>query len=295
MPITAKVTFNFRYKQAGNSFSLYNVTPSLEQLGNTPDGKSGPVEKLIQLWMQLLGTGVECPYVRVSDETIVGDSLFFDRSYITIGTQDIPPTGINTVLVKTIESDFPDFYDTSALVVLSASTTQKGRIFMRFIPDDLVQYPLGLVPNRNWDNGFKAFVKQLIADKWCIRSLADANVNKRFKIKAVTRTAAGENLTVETFEAHGIVAKDTVRVSRVVGSAGTNGVFTVDTAPSATTLTLLNTAGTTVKVGSKGTVRKLQVLYPAITAAAYRYATRRKSGRPFGAPRGRQKRRPISL
>lgn len=295
MAIDAKVTFNLRYKQAGNSFSLYNNTPSLEALGIQPGGAKGPVDRLWLSYLPLLGTGVEAPYVRISDEKIVGDSLFFDRTYVTIGSEAIPPAGINVVQVKTIHEDFPDFYDTSVLVVLAASTTQKGRIFMRFVPDDIINYPIGLNPDRNWDKQFEAFKKQLIADKWCIRSLADANAQPRFKIKSITRAAAGDPVTVTTFDAVNYAAKDIVRLSRVKSATLSNGVYTVLDAPSSTTFRLQGTEGSTLAVSTKGSVRRLIVQYPAITNAGYRYVTRRKSGRPFGVPRGRLPARSSSL
>ena len=290
MSITAKATFVFRYKQAGYSFSLYNICPSLESLADPKTGK-GPIDNLLKQYMQLLGTNVESPYCRVSDEALRGDSLFFDRTYQTISTSTVPPaTAINQVLVKTIEDDYPDFYDTSALVVLAASTTQKGRIFMRFLPDNIVNYPIGLNPDVNWDKQFTRFVQQLITDKWCVKCLADANTEKPINIQTVTRTAPGANLLVTTFATHGYAAQNVVRLSKVQGAPSINGIYTVDTVPTGTTFTLANTSGLALGGYTLGTVRRRIVQYPAITAGGYRYVTRRKAGRPFGAPVGRRKR-----
>lgn len=289
MSVTAKVTFVYRYKQAGYTFSLYNVCPSLESLADPKTGK-GPVDNLQKAFMQLLGTTVESPYVRVSDEALRGDSLFFDRNYITIGPETTPQqTAINVVQVKVIIDDFPDFYDTGALVIFAASTTQKGRMTLRFIPDSIINYPIGLNPDRNWDNGFRKFAAQLVADKWCVKCLADANTEKPFQIQTVTRTAAGTNLLVTTFATHGYAAQNVVRLSKVQGLPNINGIYTIDTVPTGTTFTLANTKGDQLAGWTLGNVRRRIIQYPAITSAGYRYVTRRKAGRPFGAPVGRRK------
>jgi hypothetical protein len=290
MSINAKATFYFRYKQAGYTFSLYNVCPSLEALTGGAKPKGSPIDNALQAYMQLLGSGVESPYVRVSDQAIAGDSLFYDRTYVTISTEDITSPGINTVQVKVITGDFPDFYDTAALVTLSASNTQKGRIFMRFIPDSLVQYPFGLVPDRNWDNAFKRFIAQLITDKWCLRCLVDANTNAPKPIIQVARPAANQEYLVNTFVNHGFNPNQTVRLSRVQGTNAPNGVYLVSTTPSATSFTLSGTAGTDLTIFTKGSARLRAFGYPAIVSGGYRYVTRRKAGRPFGTPVGRRKR-----
>jgi hypothetical protein len=291
MAIVAKCTFFLRYQQAGVSFNIYSKPDNLEaMLQPTGAAKNSKIDRFWLTFLPMLGSGITGPYVRISNEAVRNDSLFFDKQYLTISTNDIPQNGINVVQVKVIDSDEPDFCNTSALVSLAASSTQKGRLFMRFIPDNIVDYPVGLNPTIEWDKQFKKWVALLVADQWCIRCLADDVTQPPKPIQKVFRTASGENLSVTTYENHGYNVKDVVRISKVSGSAGTNGIFTVDTVTNATTFTLRNTTGTTINVGTGGFARKRVFEYPTITNAGYRRVTGRKAGRPFGSPVGRRKR-----
>lgn len=298
MTVTAKATFNLTYKVAGNSFSLYNVAASLEALGQGTEQNLSPVDKLIRAYLTLLGVDVECPYIRLSDENLIGDALPLDRTYLTFNaenggalqpaTSSANSSGI--VQVKTAVDSFPDFYDTSVMVSVAASNTQKGRIFMRFIPDSIVSYPVGLKPTKLWLDAFDNFKKAVIDGKWCIKSLGDANTFKPYKIKQITRNASGENLTVTTQAPYELAVNNTVRISRADGVGFQNGLYIIDTTPTTTTFTLQGTAGTSLVVAKGGTVRKREYQYPVIKTVQFRYVTRRKSGRPFGQPVGRRPR-----
>lgn len=297
MPVTAKCTFFLTYKTSSVTFSLYRQPESLEAL-NIFDPKTGnPVDKLIQAWMKLLGTGVEMPYVRISNEAVNGDAVFFDRQYVTIGSVDpgeggkIPDGTMKNIMVKTIIEDDPDFRNTAALVTFAANSKQKGRVFMRYIPDSIIDFPIGLKPTQEWDKGFIALVKLMKADQWRVRCLADEATNPPRKIKRIFRAAAGENLQVETTVNHVLAVDDIIRISGVAKTSGARGVWVVDEVVSATIVKLRDSAGTATTVANKGTLRKRTYDFPVITNGAWSRVTGRKAGRPFGAPAGRVKKR----
>lgn len=288
MPVTAKCTFFMKYKSAGVSFSLYNVVASLEALTTARGQRGSIIDVFLQRYMTLLGAGVECPYVRISNEEVVGDSLFFDKTYITIASGIIPQTTPRVVQVKSADDDNPDAPNTAILISLAASTTQKGRVFQRFVPDNAINYPIGLNPDQPWSKAFDAWLAAVVADKWCIRALGDATAYPSKAITTITRAAPGDNMTVTTLANHGLNVGNVVRIGRNSGGKGVNGVWTVGSTPTTTTFTLLNSAGATLSVGTGGYVRQRIFQFPQITSGTYRRVTSRKAGRPFDVPRGRR-------
>lgn len=295
MAVTAKCTFFLTYKTAGVSFSLFNNPNSLAALTLAGvDGKSA-IDRVWESYLPLLGVGVDAPYVRISDVLQAGDTEFYDKVWYTItpgasfGTPALPNAGNvspKARYVIPVIPDAPDFYDTSALISLSASATQKGRLFMRFQPDSIVKYPAGLNPPQNWIDAFAVFIQVLKTGQWCIRALADETSQPKHEIQTISRTASGDNVTVASYDTLAYPPKSLVRISR--SSVNTyNGIFVVDTLVDGK-VTLRNTAGTsTGKLSSGGFIRLRQYTYPVITAGTYRRVSRRKAGRPFASPVGK--------
>lgn len=289
--ITAKVTFFVRYKQAGCSFSLYKKPDTLKELVlQSPIDKLSPIDRFVDSYVPLLGAGVEVPYVRISNEALKGDSEFYDRPRIAISTGSVNPASSKTRQVKTVTSDESDFYNTAVNVVLYASSTQKGRMFMRFVPDNIINYPVGLNPEGEWVKAFDRWKAVVAKDGWCIRALADYTTAPEKVVKNITRTVAGANLLVTTDGAHGIAPGKTVRISRSVPETTfKNGLYICDSTLTPDTMLLRNTPGSQLTVATAGTVRRHELEFVPIIDMSARNVTGRKAGRPFGLPVGRRK------
>lgn len=297
MSVNAKVTVFTRYKQSSTTFSFYQKPTSLEALQLFDPKKGNPIDRLIKAWLRLLGNAVEVPYVRISDDSVRGDSLPYDHTYVSISNEvvgaggTIPDGTLKVTQVKTVILDDPDFRNTAVLAQFSANSRQKAHVFMRYIPDSIIDFPIGLNPTPEWDKSFIALVKLMKDDQWCIKCQKDETVNPPKNIKRVFRNAAGDNMSVETTANHNLAIDDKIRIYGVAKSSEAKGIFTVDTVVSPTVVTLRDTVGPNTSVTAKGKLRKREYEYIPITAGAWLRVTGRKAGRPFDAAAGRSKKR----
>lgn len=277
----ARCTFFVRYKEAGVSFALYQLTEGLAAI-------APQVDRLAQSWLSLLGVGVELPYVRVSFEKIRGDVLFLKKRYITIiaGNQPVPPGWVG---VKGSTGGDPDFRDVSVQINWSSSTVERGRTFMRYQPDSMWTNPNGLEIDPNWDNSFEKMLKLMKADQWRIKATASDVTRPPHPVLRVESLVIGGPLQVTTSEPHLMAQGHTVRLGKVEGTPSVNGVHKVTGPVTATTFFLQGTTGTGVLIGQKGYARHLETVYPLIHDANPSRVTTRKAGRPFGSPVGRRR------
>lgn len=285
-----KVTLRFKHEAAGRSVTFYNVAANIGVLVQAGGNQISMVDRLMRLTMELMGVGVRGGDITISDDALSGDAQPFAPSYITIGSINIPPSTPGTVLVKVAEEDFPDFHDTGLLITLNAGQFNRGRITLPFIPDTTHQLPTGLNLTQNWINSYIKWSNNLNQDKWCVKGLKNATVNKWIPISKITRAVAGDDATVTTLTPHGFAIGQTVRLSKVKGF--TNGLYIVSKLGAAplTQFELLDTPGAALNPGNKGRARLMEPVYEQIQTTIWRRISRRKAGRPFAAPRGSQKR-----
>lgn len=287
MPFTAKATIYLSYKNAGASFNLWKSVEGLTDM-------KAPVDRLCKKLGQLLGRGVDIPYIRVSDESVRGDSLFLNLRYHIISEAGGDPVPEGLSIIKTAQVDDPDFHSTAVQILLQANSVRKGRLALRFVPDSLCDYPAGLSQNGAWETALDKFKEQLVADKWMIRGVKDSGQVPAVAISTQIGAAGNNYVVVTTKAPHGASVGEKVRLSKIVpqfepgGDKALNGVFTVRDVINATSYSLAKTANQPLVKGEEGTSRRLVTDYAEIKEVFATGLVRRKAGRPFGAPVGRR-------
>jgi hypothetical protein len=267
-----KVNFFFQVNNAGWSETYYNTAATGDDL----------VPLVLRLGNQrsfLLADNAVFNYVRISDDEVQRDVVPFA----------IPsPWTIPLVTPRWGDSDQPF---TALLVRLSAGALYRRPLFLRGIPDSMTHTVNGWDPTGPYITAFNRFIALLVSDGWALR-VQDKDINP-FKPVLGINSLVPLQLNVVN---HGLVAGDTVRISRTRGIpvanvpySGVNGlrrVLSVQDANNFTTVAVFPTPQGQYTDG--GTVHKIALKLVRITLGQILRLTHRIVGRPFGQPRGRR-------
>lgn len=281
-----KVTFFLQHGIGGHSWSLHREDDGYEKAMEAAD-------KLMDVYMPLLGEGVECNYIRVSRTDIPGDARVSARKRVVInnGSGSIP----GSKQIKGVIGDSPDPGFTALLVGLGASALQKGRHYMRLIPDITVEKGGQFAFDNNWMTQFKKLKQELgPPGPWGMLAVPKGP-GVRKQILSVTE-ANGAPTQVKTMVPHGFTAGTKIRIAGLAGNPSEkfNGDWVVQQEIDGVTFSLMGSAGTAnaayaqAKPGYAAPTGKTFFGFNADFIEPIRIVSRR-NGRPFGQPVGRRR------
>lgn len=179
---------------------------------------------------------------------------------------------------------------------VSTDLSIRGRIFLRPGPETPTT---SQVPDPNVvPPAVVASLGQLITrltfpgTGWRVRGLSSA----RPSVRIATGGVLGTSANVTTFQPHGIQPGESLRISGTrnqVPGRCLDGLHIASSVPSPTSVTITLPPGPTGTLGAQGFIRgQVYVLQPIFEAAPVRIV-QRKTGRPFGLPRGRSSRKVV--
>lgn len=235
----------------------------------------GAATDILPFRTALLGLGVQITYLRASDDLVKRDSLVKTVS-ARAGKQtslDMGPADIaNTCLVIRLEQD----------------ALHRRTLYMRGIPDLLVDDNKGYKPNAQWSTAFDAWTAALTVGGWAMRN--KSGVIPTFVITGIAQNPVNGDITITTAAAHGLAQNQAYSIRGVKGPTFLNGSGSIFSVPSPTTFVVKSTQILSTWQGG-GTVGSVGfTLNPILNAQVVR-ASHRISGRPFDAPLGRRKAR----
>lgn len=247
--------------------------------------------KLAVKRMILCGSGIDLPFIRVSDLAIRGDA--FDGGqpgYTTTINKD----GFLFVKPKAT-GETADVGGVATIFTISSQNVTVGRIYARGLPDGFDINDRIFNPDNNWDTAFDAFAAEFAsaAGNWVVlrkSKSTPANTDRVIAALAVL----GSNLSIihtttvafvpgETVAIRGMKTVDGKRFSGnfivISSAAGTTTVYKTFADPQP----VFTLAKGTIQSATPGTLGTLRISYSRLT-------TTRKAGRPFGVPVGRRRR-----
>lgn len=222
--------------------------------------------------LQLLGSGVSCVFIRVSDDLVKRDSEIYQ-----VPASDQKPTGL--------VSGASDIPNTCVIVRLEGSPVRRRTLYMRGVPDAIVINAGRFDPDPTWVRNFGLWSALLTAGAWAMKCKSTPGAFA--DINGVSTPSGNGTVTISTGLPHGFVQGDIVGITGVKGASAVNGKWTATTVPSATTFTIIvNRIPKPYTVGGK-TAKYESELVGIVSAQTIR-ASHRIAGRPFDAPRGRR-------
>lgn len=282
-----KVTFFFNSGVSGWTENLYS------NLGNG-EGALISARLIAKERMLLCGTGVDMPYIRVSDITVRGDVQLNESAGYT--TRSSGPLG-GMIRIIPIEQTPADVSWTSSIVSLSKDNVVRGRIFMRGLPDVFFSNARRFVPSNAWIAGFDDWAATFRAGggMWGVVRKAQSTPANTFGIASATSVLGG-NLTLVMRPGFAAAAGQVVAIRGLKSDLGTlsGNLEVISWVPP--TLVVAKTFGLFQPV-FKPLTGTAQVIVPAFLGdcvASWGQGTERKAGRPFGSPVGRRK-KPLLL
>lgn len=283
-----KVTFFQRYLEYGMTHSLYQIGGD-----NAHDAVEDRAHKLAEITCTLMGGKAEMPYIRVSNVDTERDATKITTGYYCLGTGEAKGPG-GAVDIEPAIQTAPDVGWTAMMCELRANPRQRGRIFLRFIPDDVVNNLPGRPRKGAWNTAFKLWKAHLEAQAngWCIRTKAkNGNTTPRKVRQIVVKGLDPSKLVVDWFGDITTVINGKIRIFGVKSFPNVNGVYSIRNVLGTAGVEIDNTAGLVdpQKVGIEGKVEYLQYDYPQITAVEEPQIRERRGGRPFGSLPGRRK------
>lgn len=289
VPDLYKATFFVNWDRGGFSFSHYKVSTGHFAV-------MAKAQLLIDKYLACCGTFVEAPYIRVSKEGILGDSIVDTQFRGTIRGAGLGPPG-SLPLIKPAINDKPDPWWTSALLRLGASATIYGHQFVRGIPDQAVTTPTRTFNDLNFQGALSAYMLELKAGAWGMLAVP-RSANNQVRIQFFT-TAQNGDVTITTDGDHFINQGDDFRLSRFNRpplKGNPNGVWVADAVPTANTITVLAYQHMSIptlfnRAGKVWNLSKQFFEYDPLYCKLVR-VTRRKAGRPSDSLVGKLKTKP---
>lgn len=182
-----------------------------------------------------------------------------------------------------------DFTFVSALTRITASNILSRNLYLRGIPDGLTHTAIGKITDPSWVQAFNRLKSWLTTGRFCLKAI-DRNLNANRPIESFTLTT-GDQVVLQV-TAHGLVTGQQIVVGNVRNMPSMNKVWRV-TVVNANSFTLIGypLANRNELVAGDGYFYKqIYALYPFTDMAQIRIVSHR-SGRVFGQPVGRRKRR----
>ncbi len=271
--MTARVSFNYQVTQdriGGWSENFWNAISFSTDLND----RIAALRKQLSF---IRGEQTTNNFIRVSDPT-----LKRQVQILTYPDTPAPPSG---------SPDDTDFVDTAILLKLVSARGAITHQWLRGIPDGMVTNGGRYAPTGTFRSNLNGVISVLTKSAqygWQVR-IADPT----YQPKALKNVGNFDPATgTVTLPGNGYSAGDMVRLSRVGGGVGANGLWAVTNVNNgAGTFQLLN-----YKVPSPvwtwngmGYVRKISMIFDNIASVAPLRATSHRTGRPFGQLSGRRR------
>lgn len=287
-----RATWAFEVGKHGWSESLVGV--------GTYEDVLGSANVYSQLRMKLCGFPVVQPYTRVSDDSVAGDVMVSAQPAIVPAPSQLNTDGTLKDLPGYLKIDPArngacDRPYSSILLRMQSGEKARRSMYLRGIPDTIItngEYPEF---DDAWKKAFDDWAKH-VREKWNFMGL-DQTVMGANK-KAITFVTTGElgrrEWVMRTGVDHGLQDGDRVLVRGNKGlHKGTplNGHFVVEK-KTPTEVYLLGSFGDDrAIITAKGAITKLVPTLLPITSVKIIRCVSRRTGRPFGSPRGRRSKR----
>lgn len=281
MPIF-RVTWNYKNSSDGWSETLWNDEQD-------HDAAYMQAKRYLSLRMPLMGIGVECTGIRVSDEAILGDGDV-DKKY-RIALWDMPANPDDGSEYYKIVGNYSADLSWTALHVNWYKTggMRIGYTNMRGLPDTFFSTPKHFAPTVKWKTEFEKWLSE-VADGWSIRGFSKVAPADKKRIEKVT--ALGTEPVKIQAPNHGLVANDRVYIGKVLTERGMwFGDFVVREAISLHEFTLQDTLFLKFDYKKGGYVRKKNFTQHDIKYGKMQGPGKRNPGRPSDTPVGRRSRR----
>jgi len=209
--------------------------------------------------------------VRVSDIRIQRDSLV-----------EVIPAADGTPVNPIGEADNPNL---SVLLRIESGSQYRRQWYIRGQPDSLCGKNGIYVSSGFWEALYETWRGQLFTKGFGIYGINKAVPDWELVINSVDLVATPPTIT--TVKPHLLADQDEVRILSLPGITGIKGVYRVQVID-ANTVRLLGAAGAGIyRGGGRLTKRQKRVLQ--FTRAVIMGITKRSTGRPFDAPRGRRR------
>lgn len=267
-----KVTLFFTEGAQGWSESYY-------QTANSPELVRPLALALVKARGGMLAGQVGIPYVRISDETIKGDSR------VVTNPAFVPLTQFGA------GEQIPDFAWTGLVVRMEATDLYRRSMTLRGVPDIGPQGPATAGPMpANLLAAFNVFRDILKNDSWQMRN---KNRGLGFENKRVIFVKPDNALKRASFSvnAHGYQVGDKVNVTNLAQYPTLRGVRLIVAVVDANEFVIeyINDVQPLLEpYRGDAMVRKVGYVYPDIAETTFIRFGKRDTGRPFGQSRGRR-------
>lgn len=257
-----RTTWFFKVNNYGWTENLHHSAVDLATV-------SARVNTLAPFRKAILAGNAQLAAVRISDDDLFRDS--------TVNVN--PPIFGNGTYPGVSDPAF-----TSLLIRWDASPTTRKSLYLRGIPDELVD--TGVFTNDpTWQTRWNDYRNQVIALGFAIKRLS-VTANPIFTLFQVD--AAG---IATTNQLHNFLAGDRVHVTGIKTTPPVPPAFTVLTPTSSFSFALGNWAPRGLQIPNNGKVRKYLFEVVPITAGVWLRVIKKSTGRPFDSPVGRRRRR----
>ena len=273
MAFAAKLTYFFNAQKIGWSEIWYKTVDNLDEA-------MASALAIAQPRANLLGKGSVIEAIKVSDETISGDSKLDATEWKQAKAG--------------VVADLRDTPWNAWLIRAAAGTFYRRAQWFRGIPDDWLQIDATTFTQKkppDFVAAFNSWRDQAIKQKLQLRALAKEDAVAPAKV--ITKLEIEAGVWKITAPNHGFAALQPIRIKGVKGDNvdDVNGVWQIFS-PTADTFLIPETAPLTPFLYKGGGVaRKREVRYYDITEFQYLRAGKRNTGRAFFVPLGRRRRR----
>jgi hypothetical protein len=228
---------------------------------------------VVPLRVKCLGQSSRLVYVRVSDDLVVRDS----QVYVVPLDDQVP---------KNPDLGTSDPANTSLVVRLQASSLVRRTLYMRGLPDNIVEDAGHYSPTPLFSANFALWVSQLVSDSWAIKTVDRLIV--QHIITSVAQDVVTGRITVTTLDAHGLTLTSGVQIKGAKGAVAINGLHPIYALPSALSFVINSTVIIPAYLGG-GLAAIPGYVLAQITQGTPVRIGERKAGRPFDSPVGRRR------
>lgn len=273
----SKITFFYSVNKAGFSESFYDSVRGPEAL------TAAVLSPWVTARMGLCGNETRLDYVRLST---VGDARKVAILYPKDFGDAVPVIGNYRRRAAGAASDFGG----TALLVRKYQGLAFSRIFVRGIPDEIVDGGGNYAPTAGFSVNFDAFNAATVAMAWSWRGVS-GNVNPPAAITNITQNAdvtCTYTLGTNLFQGVPILTHAVVRVNGQKNPKQVNGTQTV-VVTGANTCISLRELPVVGFVAGGGKMTYSSLTYKPITKLSVERVVSKRPGAPFGLYRGRSK------
>ena len=259
------------------------------------DDAKAPAQALFKARLGLCAAGIQGLYLRVSDDSVLGDSDVDTTSYqVGNGVGNNPSTGgnqKNPSIIKPGSAGSPVGPNDCLTIRLEMGFNYHSIKYFRGLGNDVITSPPGPVIAGDFLTAWNAYKKLLVNGLWQLKVRSKTGTSQKTPILGIVGGLTTP-IVITTAQAHQIQAGQVFRIGGFRNMPGIRGTY-VATSVTATTISVAGPPIASVQIPNKGYTQLLSPAYLAITSCQADEQAYRKSGRPFGQRPGRRKARPV--